>query len=69
MRKKYRAILYWIWKWSSRSLVFLAGERMKTFQFNSFITIESENYESAIELFNNKTKDIASVYVVEIEEK
>jgi hypothetical protein len=42
---------------------------MKTFEFNCFITIESENYESAIESFNNKTKDISSVYVVEIEEK
>jgi hypothetical protein len=50
-------------------LELLGSERMKTFEFNCFITIESENYESAIESFNNKTKDISSVYVVEIEEK
>jgi len=41
---------------------------MPLFDFTTFITIEAEDYDSAIRLFDYKTKDLVT-YVSEIKEK
>ena len=41
---------------------------MPLFEFTTFITIEAEDYDSAISWFDYKTKDL-DTYVAEIEEK
>ena len=41
---------------------------MPLYEFTTFITIEAEDYDSAISWFDYKTKDLET-YVSEIEEK
>jgi hypothetical protein len=41
---------------------------MATYEFNTYITIDAEDYESAISWFDYKTKGL-NTYVADIEEK
>ena len=45
---------------------------METYSFNAYITIEADNYEDAIDLFDHKLKhgniDRGTVYVADIDD-